>query len=115
MIDQPGSIARLAHALARQREVPVAYIPGLVKRRAADLYPCDAKTDRSDAYVIGDTARTRRDQTNGLGVDDDLLVELWVLNGLDIDLAADATRHANRLRDALTSISPALERVSARS
>jgi hypothetical protein len=29
-------------------------------RRAADLYPGDAKTDRRDAYVIADTARTRR-------------------------------------------------------
>lgn len=46
VIDQPGSIAQLALALARAREVPVAYIPGLVMRRAADLYPGDAKTDR---------------------------------------------------------------------
>lgn len=110
VIDQPGSIAQLALALARQREVPVAYIPGLVMRRAADLHPGDAKTDRSDAYVIGDTARTRRDQIHWLGIDDDLLVQLRVLNGLDVDLAADSTRHANRLRDALTSISPAMER-----
>ena len=110
VIDQPGSIAQLALALARQRQVPVAYIPGLVMRRAADLYPGEAKTDRRDAYVIADTARTRRDQIHWLSVDDDLLVQLRVLNGLDVDLAADATRHANRLRDALTSISPALER-----
>jgi transposase len=108
VIDQPGSIAQLALALARQRDVPVAYIPGLVMRRAADLYPGDAKTDRRDAYVIADTARTRRDQIHWLCIDDDLLVQLRVLNGLDVDLAADATRHANRLRDALTSISPAL-------
>ena len=33
-----------------------------------------------------------------------------MLNGFDIDLATDATRLASRLRDALTSISPALER-----
>ncbi|MBS1836356.1 MAG: IS110 family transposase [Actinobacteria bacterium] len=110
VIDQPGSIAQLALALARQREVPVAYIPGLVMRRAADLYPGDAKTDRRDAYVIADTARSRRGQIHWLSIDDDLLVQLRVLNGLDIDLAADSTRHANRLRDALTSISPALER-----
>lgn len=109
VIDQPGSIAQLALALARQREVPVAYIPGLVMRRAADLYPGDAKTDRRDAYVIADTARTRRNRVHWLGIDDDLLVQLRVLNGLDVDLAADSTRHANRLRDALTSISPALE------
>lgn len=109
-IDQPGSIAQLALALAHERDVPVAYIPGLVMRRAADLYPGDAKTDRRDAYVIADTARSRRGQIHWLSIDDDLLVQLRVLNGLDVDLAADSTRHANRLRDALTSISPALER-----
>ena len=43
-IDQPGSIAQLALVVARQRQVPVAYIPGLVMRRAADLYPGEAKT-----------------------------------------------------------------------
>ncbi len=50
-------------------------------------------------------------QVHWLGIDDDLLVQLRVLNGLDIDLAADANRHANRLRDALIAVSPALERV----
>ncbi len=46
-IDQPGSIAQLALVVARQRQVTVAYIPGLVMRRAADLYPGEAKTDRA--------------------------------------------------------------------
>jgi len=41
---------------------------------------------------------------------DELLDQLGVLNGFDVDLAADSTRLTNRLRDALTSISPALER-----
>lgn len=111
VIDQPGSIAQLLLALARDRGLPVAYVPGLVMRRAADLYPGNAKTDRRDAFVIGDTARTRRNQIHWLSIDDDLLIELRILNGLDADLAADRTRYANRLRDALLSISPALERV----
>ena len=59
VIDQPGSIARLALAVARARQIPVAYVPGLVMRRAADLYPGEAKTDRLDAFVIADTARSR--------------------------------------------------------
>ena len=81
-IDQPGSIAQLALAVARQRQVPVAYIPGLVMRRAADLYPGEAKTDRRDAYVIADTARTRRKQVHWLDAEsDDLLERLRVLNG----------------------------------
>ena len=39
-----------------------------------------------------------------------VLAQLRVLNGYDADLAADATRLSNRLRDALTGISPALAR-----
>ena len=35
-------------------------------RRAADLYPGEAKTDRRDAYVLADTARTRRKQVHWL-------------------------------------------------
>lgn len=111
VIDQPGSIAQLALAVARARQVPVAYVPGLVMRRAADLYPGEAKTDKRDAFVIADTGRTRRHQVHWLDAgSDDLLDQLRVLNGFDIDLAADQTRVTNRLRDALTSISPALER-----
>ena len=111
VIDQPGSIAQLALAVAARRGVPVAYVPGLVMRRAADLYPGEAKTDRRDAYILADTGRTRRKQVHWLDAgSDELLAALRVLNGFDIDLAADATRLANRLRDALTSISPALER-----
>ena len=110
-IDQPGSIAQLALAVAARRGTPVAYVPGLVMRRAADLYPGEAKTDRRDAYVLADTARTRRRQVHWLDTgSDELLAKLRVLNGFDIDLAADQTRLTNRLRDALTSIAPALER-----
>ena len=111
VIDQPGSIAQLAIAVAARRGVPVAYVPGLVMRRAADLYPGEAKTDRRDAFVIADTARIRRRQVHWLDTtSDELLEQLRVLNGFDVDLAADLTRLTNRLRDSLVSISPALER-----
>jgi len=111
VIDQPGSIAQLALAVAARHGVPVAYVPGLVMRRAADLYPGEAKTDRRDAFVLADTGRTRRKQVHWLDASsDELLASLRVLNGFDIDLAADQNRLANRLRDSLTSISPALER-----
>jgi hypothetical protein len=43
-------------------------------------------------------------------VTDELLARLRILNGRDTDLAADATRAANRLRDALLAVSPVLER-----
>jgi transposase len=113
VIDQPGSIAQLALAVAARRGTPVAYVPGLVMRRAADLYPGEAKTDRRDAYVLADTGRIRRKQVHWLDAgSDELLAALRVLNGFDIDLAADQTRLSSRLRDALTSIAPALERVA---
>jgi hypothetical protein len=35
----------------------VAYLPGLVIRRASQLYPGEAKTDRRDSFVIADLAR----------------------------------------------------------
>jgi hypothetical protein len=100
VIDQPGSFAQLALAVARARQVPVAYVPGLVMRRAAVLYPGEAKTDKRDAFVIADTGRARRRQLHWLDVgSDELLERLRVLNGFDIDLAADQTRVTNRCPD----------------
>src|SRR3984957_4762847 len=66
VIDQPGSIAQLVLAVAARRDVPVAYVPRLGMRRAADLSPGEAKSDRRDAYILADTARTRRRQVHWL-------------------------------------------------
>jgi transposase len=66
VIDQPGSIAQLTLAVAARRQVPVAHVPGLVMRRAADLYPGEAKTGTRDAFIIADTGRTRRRQVHWL-------------------------------------------------
>jgi hypothetical protein len=111
LIDQPGAVAQLALAVARERDVPVAYVSVLGVRRAADLYPGEAKTYRRDAFVIADTARTRRRQVHRFDVgSDELLKGLRILNGFDIGLAADQTRLTSRLRDVLTSVPPAPER-----
>ena len=115
VVDQPGSLASLVLAVAARLGVPVAYVPGLIMRRAADLYPGEAKTDRRDAFVLADTGRIRRHQVHWLDAgNDELLAQLRVLNGYDADLATDATRLSNRLRDALTGISPALDAFWAR-
>lgn len=110
IVDQPASGAQLLLSLATAHHVPVAYVTGLQMRRAADLYAGSAKTDPIDAWVLADFARRNADRLCWLDVTDDLLVELRILNGRDVDLAADATRTINRARDALTAISPALER-----
>lgn len=111
IVDQPASGAQLLLAVAAQRRVPVAYVTGLQMRRAADLYAGSAKTDPRDAWVLADFARRNVDRLVWLAVTDELLVELRVLNGRDVDLAIDANRISNRCRDALVAVSPALERV----
>ena len=111
VIDMTASSAHLLLATAAARRVPVAYVTGLQMRRAADLYAGSAKTDPRDAFILADYARRHVDRLTWLDINDELLVRLRVLNGRDVDLAGDATRTVNRCRDALVSISPALERV----
>ena len=79
-------------------------------RRAADLYAGAAKTDPKDAAMLADYARRNADRLTWPEPSDELLVRLRILNGRDADLAADATRATDRLRDALLTVSPALER-----
>ena len=110
VIDTTSSAASLLLEAAARREVPVAYVTGLAMRRAADLYAGAAKTDPKDAAVLADYARRNADRLSWTTPSDELLARLRILNGRDADLAADATRAANRLRDALLTVSPALER-----
>ena len=110
VIDTTSSPASLLMEAAARREVPVAYVSGLAMRRAADLYAGVAKTDPKDAQVLADYARRNADRLTWTALSDELLARLRILNGRDADLAADATRAANRLRDALVAVCPALER-----
>ncbi len=93
IVDQPATIGALPVAVARACGHDVAYLPGLAMRR------------------IADAARTLPHTLRQLDVDDEALAELEVLVGFDDDLAAEATRISNRIRDLLTGIHPALERV----
>ncbi len=110
VIDMTASGAQLLLTIAAERDVPVAYVTGLQMRRAAELYAGVAKTDPRDAWVLADFARRNTDRLTWLDVGDELLVRLRVLNGRDVDLATDTNRVANRCRDALVAVSPALER-----
>ena len=111
IVDQPNTIGALPIAVARSMGIQVAYLPGLAMRRAADLYPGNAKTDARDAFVIADTARTMPHTLRRVDAGEETLAELKVLVGFDEDLAAEATRLSNRIRGLLTQIHPALERV----
>lgn len=111
-IDQIGSYARLVIASAATHGASVAYVPGLVAHRAAELFPGQAKTDQRDAQVLCDVARAFSEQLRWVNpVDDELVAELAVLGGYDQDLRADINRLVNRMRDALSSIHPPFEAV----
>ena len=111
VVDQPATIGALPVAVARAAGADVAYLPGLAMRRIADLHPGTAKTDARDAYVIAEAARTMPRTLRRVDLADETLAELTVLVGYDDDLAAEATRLANRIRGLLTQVHPALERV----
>jgi len=111
VVDQLASIGALAIAVARARDIAVAYLPGLSMRRIADLYPGEGKTDARDAHIIADAARTLPHALRRVGPDEQTTVELAVLAGYDADLAAESTRLINRLHDALLHVHPTLERL----
>jgi transposase len=108
-IDQPGGGGALLLALLWEREHRVLYVPGLAVERARDAYRGESKTDAKDARVIADQARMRPD----LGVltpEEGDLAQLQLLLARRRDLVTDQTRTITRLREALLSLFPALER-----
>jgi transposase len=113
VVDQIANIGALPLAVARDAGCQVAYLPGLAMRRAADLYPGEAKTDARDAFVIADTARSMPHTLRSIELTDETSAELARLVGFDDGLAGEATRASNRLRGLLTQIHPALERLLA--
>ncbi|MFR9481206.1 IS110 family transposase [Corynebacterium amycolatum] len=113
IVDQPNTIGALPIAVARDCGCEVGYLPGLAMRKAADLYPGRAKTDKRDAFIIADTARTMPHTLRAVDRNDEVLSALKMLSGFDDDIARDCTRTVNRLRSVLTQIYPSLERVFA--
>lgn len=108
-IDQPGGGAALLLGLLWGRGQRVFYMPGLAVDRSRDTYPGESKTDERDAHVIADQARMRANLEE-LTADEGELAELQILLARRRDLVGDQTRTINRLRDALLSSFPALER-----
>lgn len=113
VVDQPNTIGALPIAVARDAGCVVGYLPGLAMRKAADLYPGRSKTDRRDAFIIADTARTMPHTLRAVDRDNEVLSALKMLSGFDDDIAKDATRTINRLRSVLTQIYPSFERALA--
>ena len=111
VVDQPATIGALAVSVAQAMDIMVAYLPGLTMRRIADLHPGNAKTDKKDAFIIADAARTMPHTLRALRNLDGREAELRMLTGFDEDLTGQITQTRNRIRGLYTQIHPALERV----
>jgi len=108
-VDMPGGVASLALSILWQRGCRVTFVPGITVDRARDGVRGEAKTDARDARLIADTARWRTDLSE-LAPSEEELAALTVLTSHRRDLVQDRTRAITRLRDALASIFPGLER-----
>ncbi len=108
-VDQPGGSAALLLALLWEQNQRVLYVPGLTVDRARDTYRGESKTDARDAHVISDQARMRPD-LGELRAGEQELAELQLLLRRRRDLITDQSRTITRLREALVSLFPALER-----
>ena len=108
-LDQPGGSAALLLALLWERDQRVFYVPGLSVDRARDAYRGESKTDARDARVIADQARMRPG-FGELKLREEEIAELQLLLARRRDLVTDQTRSVTRLREALLSLFPALER-----
>jgi transposase len=108
-VDQPGGGAALLLALLWERNQRVLYVPGLTVDRAREAYRGESKTDARDAHVIADQARMRPD-LGKLEPGEKEIAELQLLLARRRDLITDQSRTITRLREALLSLFPALER-----
>jgi transposase len=108
-VDQPGGGAALLLALLWERNQRVLYVPGLTVDRARDAYRGESKTDARDAHVIADQGRMRTD-LGELEPGEEEIAELQLLLARRRDLVTDQSRTITRLREALLSLFPALER-----
>ncbi len=109
-VDISGTSSALLLALLAAHGQQAVYVPGRTVNRMSGAYRGEAKTDARDAYVIAETARHRRDFAT-IDVPAQLAADLALLTAHRSDLVADRVRMINRLRDVLTGIFPALERV----
>jgi transposase len=108
-VDQPRGSAALLLALLWERDQKVLYVPGLTVDRARDAYRGESKTDARDARLIADQARMRSD-LGQLKPGEQEIAELQILLARRRDLITDQSRTVARLREALLSLFPALER-----
>jgi hypothetical protein len=97
-------------ALLWERGQRVVYVPGLTVDRARDAYRGESKTDAKDAHLNSLPQARMRPDLGAPESGEAALAELQILLARRRDLVTDQSRTIIRLKEALLSLFPALER-----
>ena len=109
VVDQKNNIGSLVVRRCRARGVDVGHLPGRAMKRARDMFPGTAKTDRIDAEVIARTALGMRAVVLPIAESDDLGASVSLLSSQLSYATRRATMARNRLRAVLLESDPAFE------
>jgi len=110
-LDIIGGIAGLAEAMLAMAGFTLLHVPGLAVNRARQgSVGGENKSDPRDARTIADQVRIRRD-LRAIEPAAEIDIELRLLVGRRRDLVQAQTQRIARMRDLLTGIFPALERM----
>lgn len=109
VVDQKNNIGALVVRRCRARGVDVGYMPGKTMKKARDMFPGTAKTDRIDAEVIARTALGMRRVVLPVAEDDDLGASVSLLSSQLAYATRRATMARNRLHAVLLESDPAFE------
>jgi len=109
VVDQKRNIATLPIRCARKEGLEVAYLSGNAMKKASDLFPGMAKTDKREAEVIAQAARAIPSLLLPLAKEDSQSEMLRRLAAQNASLVAERTRLINRLHAVLLESNAAFE------
>lgn len=109
VVDQKNNIGSLVVRRCRAAGVDVGYLPGKAMKRARDMFPGTAKTDRIDAEIIARTALGMRRVVLPIAESDDLGASVSLLSSQLAYTTRRATMARNRLHAVLLESDPAFE------
>lgn len=109
VVDQKNNIGAPVVRRCRARGVDVGYLPGKAMKRARDMFPGTAKTDRIDAGAVARTAMGMRRVVLPVAEGDDLGASVSLLSSQLAYATRRATMARNRLRAVLLESDPPFE------
>ena len=108
--DMDGGMATLLHVMLLDAGETVLHVPGRsVNRARAGVRGGEHKSDPTDARVIADQVRTRRDDLRPVVLAEDALANIRLLVRRRRALSIEHTRHIAQLHELLYEVHPGLE------